>query len=398
LFLDLLRRRNPDLITAAIALHQRGELPANTYVLDLDAVTANARTLRAEADRLGLRAYAMTKQMGRNPDFIAALRAGGLDAAVAVDIDDARAVHRAGMRLGHLGHLVQVPRADADAAAAMEPEHWTVFSADKAREASAAAGRQGREQTLLARVHAAGDRFYPGHEGGFPAEEIVRVADELDRLEHARFGGITTFPALLFDADRRAVAPTPNLATLQRCADALSAAGRDRIEINAPGTTSSVTFAAVAEAGATQVEPGHGLTGTTPLHAVEDLPEIPAALYLSEVSHEHAGRAYAFGGGLYIDPVFPPYPLRALVTDTPTTEADALADVTIPPADAIDYYAMIDASRNRPVRTGDSVVFGFRIQAFVTRAHVAGLTGVSSGQPSVAGIWSADGTSAHWPA
>ena len=41
----------------------------------------------------------------------------------------------------------------------------------------------------------------------------------------------------------------------------------------------------LAAAGATQIEPGHGLTGTTPLHAVEDLPETPAVVYLSEVSH-----------------------------------------------------------------------------------------------------------------
>ncbi|MEV8630946.1 alanine racemase [Streptosporangium sp. NPDC051023] len=394
MFLDTLRRRNPALIEAAIALHQAGKLPANTYVLDLDAVTANARTMRAEADRLGLRLYAMTKQVGRNPDFIAALRAGGVDAAVAVDMADARAVHRAGMRLGHLGHLVQVPRAEADAAAAMAPEHWTVFSMDKAGEAAAAAGRHSREQTLLARVHAPQDRFYRGHEGGFPADAIVEVADELDRLQHARFGGITTFPALLFDPVARAVRPTPNLDTLARCAEELGKAGRDNLEINAPGTSSSVTFQALADAGATQVEPGHGLTGTTPLHALEDLPEIPAALYLTEVSHLHGDLAYAFGGGLYVDPVFPPYQMRAIVSNTPTADAGALADVEIPPPDAIDYYAMVDTAGSRRVRTGDSVVFGFRIQAFVTRAYVAGVRGVSSGRPQVAGVWSADGTPA----
>ena len=38
MFLDVLRRRNPALIEAAIALHQAGALPANCYVIDLDAV------------------------------------------------------------------------------------------------------------------------------------------------------------------------------------------------------------------------------------------------------------------------------------------------------------------------------------------------------------------------
>ena len=38
------------------------------------------------------------------------------------------------------------------------------------------------------------------------------------------------------------------------------------------------------------------MSGTTPLHAVRDLPERPAVCYVSEVSHLHAGRAYCFGG------------------------------------------------------------------------------------------------------
>lgn len=53
----------------------------------------------------------------------------------------------------------------------------------------------------------------------------------------------------------------------------------------------------LARDGATQVEPGHGLTGTTPLHAVADLAEEPAIAYVSEVSHLWNGKAYVFGGG-----------------------------------------------------------------------------------------------------
>ena len=66
MFLDLIRRRNPRLIEAAIRLHQRGELPANTYVIDLDAVENNARAISVRAEGLGLTVMAMTKQMGRN--------------------------------------------------------------------------------------------------------------------------------------------------------------------------------------------------------------------------------------------------------------------------------------------------------------------------------------------
>lgn len=396
MFLNLLRRRNPALINTAITLHQRGLLPANTYVFDLDAVTGNARSIATEAARLGLTAFAMTKQAGRSPDFCHAVLAGGIDASVAVDMECARATTRAGMQLGHIGHLVQIPRAETAAAAAMRPANWTVFSIDKARAAAAAAARLDDDQALLARIHAEGDEFYSGHEGGFPARDIYAIADQLDTLDGAHFAGITTFPALLFDERTQSVRRTRNLATLEEAAGKLRAAGRDQVQINAPGTTSTRALTALADVGATQVEPGHALTGTTPWHAIEDLPEVPAVCYLSEVSHTYSGRAYCFGGGMYIDPVFPPYQIQAVVGRSP--DSTALLNASLPPPQAIDYYGQLDLTDHPEVQTGDSVVFGFRIQAFVTRAYTAGITGLSTGTPRVAGIWSADGSVTSWPA
>ena len=285
-----------------------------------------------------------------------------------------------------------MPQAEVAAAAALEPANWTVFSHDKAAEAAAASRR---EQALLARIHAPGDVFYEGHEGGFDAEGIVEVAERIDALDGGRFAGVTTFPALLFHADAKEVRPTPNLATLERAAERLRDAGVAEVRINAPGTTSSAVFGLLAECGATQVEPGHGLTGTTPLHAVRDLAELPAACYVTEISHIHGGRAYAFGGGLYVDPVFPDYRLRALIAERPGELR--LLDATIPPPAAIDYYGQLDLAGGPAPRTGATVVFGFRIQAFVTRAYVVGVTGAASGKPEVAGIWTGDGREAEWP-
>jgi predicted amino acid racemase len=387
MFLNVLQRRNPDLISAAVQLHQAGQLPPNTYVLDLDAIEANARSIATEAKRLDMTPYAMTKQIGRNPDACRAIMSGGIPASVGVDVDCARSTTNAGMRLGHVGHLVQVPRIDADAVAGMAPENWTVFSADKGAEAAAAAKRHDRDQPLLARIYAPGDEFYAGQEGGFLAADILEVADHLDSLDGAHFAGITTFPALLFDTDTGKLRPTHNLRTLEQVAARLADSGRT-IQINGPGTTSTIALAELASAGVTQVEPGHALTGTTPVHATTDLPELPAVCYLSEISHEYAGRAYCFGGGLYVDPVFPPYQITAKVGASP--DAMVTCDAALPPPSSIDYYGQLTAE-DYTARTGDSVVFGFRIQAFVTRAYTAGLSGVSSGKPTVKGIWFADG-------
>jgi len=381
-----------------MALHQAGQIPASSYVLDLDTVEANARVLKAEADRHGLKIFAMTKQVGRASSFCQAVKRGGIDRAVAVDMACARATHRAGLPVGHLGHLAQVPRHEAPAAAArLRPDYWTVFNEAKAREAADAARAAGFEQNLLARIAAEGDTFYRGHEGGFPAAEVAAAADLLDGLPGGRFAGITTFPALLFDQQARKVLPTPNLATLARAAEALARAGRSGIEVNAPGTTSSVVMGALAEAGATQVEPGNGIHGTTALHFVEDLPELPAVLYLTEVSHLWGGKAYCFGGGFYIDPIVPDYDIKAIVGPEPTTAADALLSVEVPPPSAIDYYAMIDATGPRKPQPGDTAIFGFRGQTFVTRAYVVGVSGISRGKPRVETIENGFGESESWP-
>lgn len=398
MFLDVLRRRNPKFLEAAIALHRQGKIPANAYVLDLDAVEANARVLKTEAGRLGLKIFAMTKQVGRASSFCTAVQRGGIDRSVAVDMACARATHRAGLRVGHLGHLQQVARHEAKAAAAtFRPDYWTVFNDDKAREAAEGAKAAGYVQNLLARIKAEGDTFYRGHEGGFDAADVAAVADAFDTLDGGHFAGITTFPALLFDHKSHKVLPTHNLATLTKAAEALAKAGRTGIEVNAPGTTSSVLLQALADAGATQCEPGNGLHGTTALHVVEDLPELPAVCYLTEVSHLSGGKAYCFGGGFYIDPIFPDYDVKAIVSGEPTVAASSLRSVEVPPPSAIDYYTMIDAAGPNAPKPGDTAVFGFRGQAFVTRAYVVGVSGISTGMPKVESIENGFGDPQSWP-
>lgn len=396
MFLDVLFRRNRKLIEAAVELHQKGQIPANSYVIDIDIVRENAALLAAEGRKHSLKVFAMTKQIGRNPVVLKAISEAGINACVAVDMACARAVHASGLRVGHLGHLVQVPKAETKAALNMEPEFWTVFSSDKAR-AISGANDTGREQKILARIFAEGDRFYKGHEGGFPAKDILEVAKEINSLKGTSFAGITTFPALLFDHERKDVLPTHNLKTLEETAAILAGAGIKDIEINAPGTTSSIVFEKLANAGATQVEPGHGLTGTTPLHAIKELAEQPAMAYISEVSHFYGGKPYCFGGGMYIDPVFPEYPVNAFVGSTPEDALKQKIQCDIPDTSSIDYYGILQPEPEHRVKEGDTVVFGFRAQTFVTRAYMVPISGIMQGKPKVEGVWATDGRKVGWP-
>ena len=154
MFLKALQARNRAFLEAAVVLHQAGRVPAGAYLLDLDTMTENAQLMSAEAGRLGLDVLAMTKQIGRNPPALNALRAGGIDRFVAVDMACARPIHAHGHRLAHLGHLCQIPRHEAAEAAAMRPDYWTVFNEEKAAEAARGGGRP--------RPRAGADRPHPG--------------------------------------------------------------------------------------------------------------------------------------------------------------------------------------------------------------------------------------------
>ncbi len=67
MYLQRLRERNPQLLEAAVTLHQGGRIPPNTWLIDLDTIVENARVLAAEAQRLGLTTYLMSKQYARKP-------------------------------------------------------------------------------------------------------------------------------------------------------------------------------------------------------------------------------------------------------------------------------------------------------------------------------------------
>lgn len=397
MFLNSLIRKNKKFIETAIKLHQEGKIPANTYVLDLDTIHENAKIIKAEADKHGMKVFAMTKQLGRNAALINTLKKAGIDACVAVDMAGARASYEADFSIGHIGHLVQVPKHEALSCAKMYPEYWTVFSKEKAKEASEANKQIGRTQKVLVRIYEDENDFYRGHEGGVNTNDLKSTVEYIDSLDNLEFAGITTFPALLFDNEKRKVLPTKNLETLRKAKEILDKMGIKNIEVNAPGTTSSKVLDILAQAGATQIEPGHGLTGTTPLHCVEDLQEQPAVLYMSEVSHEYKGEQFCFGGGLYIDPVFPDYEVAALVGSDAEIALNQKVICDIPDSSSIDYYGMLQSGKKQKIKPGDSVVFGFRIQAFVTRGYVAAISGVHNGEPKVEGIYFADGTKKQWP-
>ena len=389
MFLDVVRRRNPRLIEVSGEWHREGVIPPNTFVLDLDAIEANARLLRETAAEHGIRLYFMTKQIGRVPEAVAAIRKGGIEKAVAVDMDEARTLYQQGVPIGHVGHLVQIPRAEVPEALSFKPEVITVFSIEKAREVSEAALAIGRRQPILLRVYGEKDRFHPVQEGGIPLRRLDEALEAIRRFPGVEVAGFTTFPAIEAveptekngSRDGMWFRPTPNLRTIQEAARVARAAGLNIWQLNAPGMTSVTTIPYLARWGVTHGEPGHAFTGTIPVAAYSDQPEMPAMVYISEISHLWQGKGYAFGGGMYARSRVQ----RALVIRSNGETVECIVEP--PPADSIDYYVPLVPPCSATVGVGDTVIMAFRTQIFTLRSNVAVVSGLQRGMPRLVRLY-----------
>lgn len=380
--MDIVLRRNMNLVKTGLELHQQGRIRPNTYILDLDVIGENARKLKEEADRNNIELYMMTKQIGRNPAVAKLIGEKGIDKAVAVDPWEALTLARQGIKLGNVGHLVQIPSKMLREIIRYEPEVITVFTVDKAREVSAEALKQDRVQDIILKVIDRKDFVYEGQVGGFAKDELEETVKVLETLEGIRIVGVTTFPCLLYDDKAGQVVTTPNVATLLESARILEGLGLELEQINIPSANSVSSIPMIGELGGTHGEPGHAFTGTMPINAHIDQPEVPGIIYISEISHSYQDQAYAYGGGHYRRG----HMENALVGRTLDQALDNILDVTNISPENIDYYGGLQLGE-REVNIGDTVIYAFRTQIFVTRSEVALVAGISSGNPRLLGIY-----------
>jgi predicted amino acid racemase len=398
MFLNRTIKRNPELIKAGVALHQGGLIPPNTYVFDADTFTKNGQMIRQEAEANNLQLYFMTKQHGRNPELFRRIIKPGAKETVSVSMEDARILHRNGIGLGHIGNLVQTPHFElGKVIGTYRPEVITVFSVEKARQISEHAQRLRFKQSILLRVHSRQDTLFPGMEGGFYLDELPAVIKEIYKLPGVEIAGVTSFPALAYNQDGTEPVATPNLFSLLEAKELLRKEGIEIWQVNAPGNTACNTMSFLAKHGVTHVEPGSALTGSSTFHLFdENLKEEPAMVYVSEISHTWNEQIYVYGGGFFIDD--PPVSTRdqfirkALVGNKP----DHILDKELiwkgvgarggGSFASIDYHGILDRN-GQDCTVGDTVVFGFRTQMFMTRAYTAVVEGLSTGTPRLVGVW-----------
>jgi predicted amino acid racemase len=392
MFLNLIKKRNQNLIKAAVYLHQNGLIPPNTFILDADNIERNVHFIREEAKKYNLSLYFMLKQI-RNPQIFNFILNKNKKETVCVDTKDAKVIWESGNLIGHVGHLVQTPDKEIKEILLMQPEVVTVFSAEKARRFSEEASRLGIIQDILLRVTGKDDMNYPSMEGGIPEDNLEIVAREIEGFKNVRIVGVTNFPAM-FHTNKEIPQITPNLKTAIRCAEKLKRMGFPIIQINAPGNSCTFSMEAYSKAGATHVEPGHGITGTTPFSLIHNLPEVPAMLYITEALHIHNGIAYLHGGGFYWEDkiaVGERFQNKVLVGTNEENIFEGQATfIGCAPGNQnilIDYYGLVKPGEKR-INIGDTAIFGFRSQTFATRcANTAVVKGIESGNYILLGVY-----------
>ena len=371
MFLDRLIKNNYSLFDYAFKAHQSGVILPDTYILDLDTIISNGKKMVEEASKYNIELFFMLKQIGRNPLVAKELMKIGFKGCVAVDYKEALVMLDNDIPLCNVGHLEQVPFSALKRIVASKPELITVYSKEKIKEIDDVAKKANVKANIMIRVCDDDAKIYSGQEVGIPSKELNDYIDLIESLENVELKGITVFPALLFNGEE--IAPTDNINALKRAQTILKERGYKDINYNIPSASCCASFKLIKELDGVSAEPGHGLTGTTPLHKVSEEPEKVGYVYVSEVSHNFRGNALCYGGGHY----------RRGHLENCAVGKDAKScvrhKVHAPDDDSIDYHFMIDDVCN----ISDTVVMCFRTQIFTTRSHVAVVKGLNNNNPEL---------------
>lgn len=385
MFLEQTIKRNPQLINASFTLHQQQSILPDTYVVDIDTFIENAKHMLHKANDNQIELYFMLKQIGRNPYIAQKLIDIGYKGAVVVDFKEAQVMMKHHIPISNVGHLVQPPHALLHELISYGCKYFTVFSVEKAKEINDIARTLNMKQKVLLKVIDEGDVIYEGQTAGFELEKLDETIKVLKTLDAIEIAGLTSFPCFLYNEEKDSITQTHNLETVLKAKELLQEQGISIDNINAPSATCSYTLDAMKALAITSGEPGHGLSGTTPLHAIKKCVEKPCVTYVSEISHNYKDMSYCYGGGYYRRS----HVSHCLVgKDFESSKKD---EIIVPSLESIDYYFGINHNHS----INETVVMAFRFQMFVTRSHVAIVEGIQKNKPHIIGIYTSLGESIH---
>lgn len=380
MFLEMVKKRNPELIDYAVSLHQQGIILPDTYVIDLDKIKENVAKMAKKAESLNVELYFMTKQIGRNPEIARTIIDAGIKKAVVVDFREAEMMMKHNIPIGNVGHLVQIPTHFIKKVLNYGVDYITVYSMEKLRQVNAVAKELNIKQKIMLRVIDDEDALYPGQYGGFQLDELKDNMDVMKSFDHCEIAGLTSFPCILYDKELKKFKLTHNVETLKTSKQLMKDNDFTIVDMNVPSATSIETLPLFEEMQGTQGEPGHALSGTSPMHAEVELEEKPAYVYVSEISHNSRDSAFIFGGGYYARGN-----LENVMIDD---DGKRIQSKVKPfPSDNIDYYLEIEGKQ----AIGATAIMAARTQIFVTRSQVALVKGLNEHKPELVGLYTSQG-------
>ncbi len=382
MYLENVLHNNENFLKTTMDLHQQGKLPVNSWVIDLDQIAVNARAIAESAEKNGLNTYIMSKQHNRNPYINAVSQKMGLGKVVAVDFQCALSSRDYKIPLGHVGHLNQIPKHLIPQIVSLAPEVMTIYSIQQARWINDAAQSQNCTRDIIVRIYDDNDYAFLGQEGGVHINGLPDLIDQLGKLRSINLVGLTAFPCLNYNnSGDEAITPTSNVNAINRARGIFSEKGIEATHINMPGNTSSSEMALLKELGATHVEPGNSILGTSPNHAFfKNRAESTAISYLSEISHFYENRAYAFGGGCYhtnySDKMY-----AYIGSNWQIAKDQGRVFYNHDIVQDIDYHMQFVPTSEQKASIGDSVVSSFRTQMHMTRSYHVAISGISGDRP-----------------
>ena len=229
----------------------------------------------------------------------------------------------------------------------------------------------------MLKVYKEGDMLYSGQYSGFYLDKLEETVMELKKYKNIKIDGLTHFPCFLYDEKIGDIQATPNLSTIMEAKKILKKIGVEVSQLNTPSSTCVNSMEKIAKYGGTHGEPGHGLSGTTPYHNHSSASELPAIVYVSEVSHNFKDRGYIYGGGHY---------RRSYMKNVILGNSESgirLEKMIMPSPEAIDYYFEME----KEGIVGETAIMAFRTQIFVTRSDIALVEGISIGAPKLVGLY-----------
>lgn len=375
LFLKRLLDTNKSFVNASLDLYKKGLILPDSYCIDVDMFLENAKNILNEAKKYNINLFYMLKQVGRNPYLAKKLEDLGYKGAVCVDFKEVEVMMKNNLKLCNIGHLVQIPKNMLSRVIEYGVEIITVYSYDMIKEISNIALSLNKTQDIMLRILDENSEIYPGQEAGFSVNEVKELIPKLKDLKGVKLNGITSFPCFLYSPDEKCIKETNNLFSVLEVNEFLKNQNLYVKHINLPSVSTVENIKKIYSYGGTDAEPGHALTGTTPLNIDSGI-EIPAYLYISEISHVFKNNSYFYGGGYY-----PRGHMKHGYID------NKIVNVNNFNATNIDYYLSLEGKYN----IFDPIILCFRTQMFVTRSDIVLIEGIHSNNIHIVGIYNTQG-------